>query len=172
MRPRFHGAFLFAIINKNKYMLKIGDKAPDFKLKDQSGEEKTLKEYLHQKKKILLYFYPKDDTPGCTTEACSFRDGMGDLDKLGLTVLGISKDSVASHKKFADKYKLNFPILSDEGLEMIKSYDAYGKKKFMGREYDGVFRKSVLIDEKGHVEKIYEEVKPADHVEEVKGDIK
>jgi len=153
-------------------MLKIGDTAPDFKLKDQSGEEKTLKEYLHQNKKILLYFYPKDDTPGCTTEACSFRDGMGDLDKLGLTVLGVSKDSVASHKKFADKYKLNFPILSDEGLEMIKSYDAYGTKKFMGKDYDGVFRKSVLVDENGHVEKIYEEVKPADHVEEVKGDIK
>ena len=153
-------------------MLKIGDKAPAFKLKDQSGTDHTLKEYTDQKKKVLIYFYPKDDTPGCTTEACSFRDGMKDLESLGLAVLGISKDSVASHKKFADKYKLNFPILSDEGLETIKAYDAYGKKKFMGREYDGVFRKSVLVNADGKVEKIYEEVKPADHVDEVKGDVK
>lgn len=153
-------------------MLKIGDKAPAFKLKDQSGTDHTLKEYTDQKKKVLIYFYPKDDTPGCTTEACSFRDGMKDLESLGLAVLGISKDSVASHKKFADKYKLNFPILSDESLDTIKAYDAYGPKKFMGREYDGVFRKSVLVNADGHIEKIYQEVKPADHVDEVKGDVK
>ncbi len=153
-------------------MLKIGDKAPAFKLKDQGGIDHTLKEYIDQKKKVLIYFYPKDDTPGCTTEACSFRDGMKDLDKLGLIVVGISKDSVASHKKFADKYKLNFPILSDESLDTIKAYDAYGKKKFMGREYDGVFRKSVLVNEKGHIEKIYEEVKPEKHVGDVKEDVK
>ncbi len=153
-------------------MLKIGDKAPNFKLKDQSGLEYTLKEYTEQKKKVLIYFYPKDDTPGCTTEACSFRDGIKDLAKLGLAVLGISKDSVKSHKKFSDKYKLNFPILSDESLETIKAYEAYGLKKFMGREYDGVFRKSFLIDEKGKIEKIYEDVKPDTHVSEVKGDVK
>ena len=153
-------------------MLKIGDKAPAFKLKDQSGTDHTLKEYTDQKKKVLIYFYPKDDTPGCTTEACSFRDGMKDLESLGLAVLGISKDSVASHKKFADKYKLNFPILSDESLDTIKAYDAYGPKKFMVREYDGVFRKSVLVNADRHIEKIYQEVKPADHVDEVKGDVK
>jgi len=152
-------------------MLKIGDKAPAFKLKDQSGKDHTLKEYLNQKKKVLIYFYPKDDTPGCTTEACSFRDGMKDLEKLGLVVIGISKDSVTSHKKFADKYKLNFPILSDEGLDTIKAYDAYGPKKFMGREYDGVMRKSILVNEKGIIEKIYERVVPAKHTSEVKGDI-
>ena len=152
-------------------MLKIGNTAPSFKLKDQRGVDHTLKEYLGKKKKVLIYFYPKDDTPGCTTEACSFRDGMKDLNKLGLVVLGVSKDSVASHKKFAEKYKLNFPILSDESLEMIKKYDAYGKKKMMGREYDGVFRKSVLINEKGKVEKIYDRVVPAEHTSEVKGDI-
>ena len=153
-------------------MLKIGDTAPDFKLKDQSGIDHTLKEYTDQKKKVLIYFYPKDDTPGCTTEACSFRDGMKDLESLGLAVLGISKDSVESHKKFADKYKLNFPILSDEGLDTIKAYDAYGPKKFMGKEYEGVSRKSVLVNADGHIEKIYERVVPADHVDEVKGDVK
>ncbi|MDQ1281665.1 MAG: thioredoxin-dependent peroxiredoxin [Patescibacteria group bacterium] len=153
-------------------MLKIGDTAPSFKLKDQNGIEHTLDQYLDQKKKVLIYFYPKDDTPGCTTEACSFRDGLKDLESLGLAVLGISKDSVASHKKFAEKYKLNFPILSDEGLEMINSYDAYGPKKFMGREYDGVSRKSVLVNREGHIEKIYEEVKPEEHVDEVKEDVK
>lgn len=151
-------------------MLKINQKAPEFSLPDQSGEIHNLK--MYKGKKVLIYFYPKDDTPGCTTEACSFRDGMKDLDKLGLIVLGVSKDSVASHKKFAEKYKLNFPILSDESLEMIKAYDAYGPKKFMGREYDGVFRKSVLINEEGKIEKIYDTVKPEKHVGEVKGDIK
>ena len=153
-------------------MLKIGDKAPNFKLKDQSGVEHILKEYLNNKKKVLIYFYPKDNTPGCTTEACSFRDGIKYLKKLGLAVIGISKDSVNSHKKFSDKYKLNFPILSDENLHTIKAYNAYGPKKFMGREYYGVFRKSVLVNEKGKIEKIYETVKPEKHVGEVKEDLK
>lgn len=152
-------------------MLKIGDQAPDFNLKDQDGRERSLLEFLNKGKKILLYFYPKDDTPGCTTEACSFRDGLKDLDKLGLTVIGVSKDSVKSHKKFVEKYKLNFLILSDEELSMIKAYDAYGKKKFMGREYDGVLRKSFLINEKGKIEKIYEKVDPKIHLGEVKEDV-
>lgn len=152
-------------------MLKIGDKAPNFKLKDQSGLEYTLKEYTEQKKKVLIYFYPKDDTPGCTTEACSFRDNLKDLAKMGLVVIGISKDSVKSHDKFAKKYDLNFPILSDEEGKVIESYDAWGNKKFMGREYMGILRKSFLINEEGKIEKIYEEVKPAEHVKEVKSDI-
>ncbi|MBP9765865.1 MAG: thioredoxin-dependent thiol peroxidase, partial [Candidatus Pacebacteria bacterium] len=141
------------------------------KLKDQSGLEYTLKEYTEQKKKVLIYFYPKDDTPGCTTEACSFRDNLKDLAKMGLVVIGISKDSVKSHDKFAKKYDLNFPILSDEEGKVIESYDAWGNKKFMGREYMGILRKSFLINEEGKIEKIYEEVKPAEHVKEVKSDI-
>ncbi len=151
-------------------MLKINQKAPDFNLPDQSGEMHNLK--MYKGKKVLLYFYPKDDTPGCTTEACSFRDNLKDLSSLGLVVLGVSKDSVASHAKFAKKYDLNFPILSDETGEVIESYGAWGKKKFMGREYLGILRMSFLIDQDGKIEKIYDEVKPEKHVGEVKGDIK
>lgn len=150
-------------------MLKIKSKAPEFSLPDQNGKIHNLK--MYQGKKVLLYFYPKDDTPGCTTEACSFRDNLKDLAKLGLVVLGVSKDSVKSHEKFSKKYDLNFPILSDESGEVVEAYGAWGKKKFMGREYMGVLRKSFLIDEAGKIEKIYEEVKPKEHVEEVKGDI-
>jgi peroxiredoxin Q/BCP len=150
-------------------MLKINQKAPEFNLADQSGEMHNLK--MYKGKKVLLYFYPKDDTPGCTTEACSFRDNLKDLSSLGLVVLGVSKDSVASHAKFAKKYDLNFPILSDETGEVIEAYGAWGKKKFMGREYMGILRMSFLIDQDGKVEKIYEEVKPKEHVGEVKGDI-
>jgi peroxiredoxin Q/BCP len=150
-------------------MLKINQKAPEFNLPDQSGEMHNLK--MYKGKKVLLYFYPKDDTPGCTTEACSFRDNLKDLSSLGLVVLGVSKDSVASHAKFAKKYDLNFPILSDETGEVIEAYGAWGKKKFMGREYMGILRMSFLIDQDGKVEKIYEEVKPKEHVGEVKGDI-
>ena len=151
-------------------MLKIGDKAPEFKLLDQDGKEHTLSMYLG--KKVLIYFYPKDDTPGCTTEACNFRDSNAAMLEIGLVILGVSKDSVKSHKKFADKYELNFPILSDEGTDMIKSYDAWAPKKFMGREYLGILRKSVLIDEKGKISKIYEDVKAKTHRDEVINDVK
>ena len=151
-------------------MLKIGDKAPEFKLLDQDGKEHTLSMYLG--KKVLIYFYPKDDTPGCTTEACNFRDSNAAMLEIGLVILGVSKDSVKSHKKFADKYDLNFPILSDEGTDMIKSYDAWAPKKFMGREYLGILRKSVLIDEKGKISKIYEDVKAKTHRDEVINDVK
>jgi peroxiredoxin Q/BCP len=151
-------------------MLKVGTKAPAFSLQDQYGKEHKLSDYAG--KKVLIYFYPKDDTPGCTTEACNFRDSQKDLEKMELVILGVSKDSVKSHAKFADKFKLNFPILSDESTEMIKKYEAIGKKKFMGREYVGVFRISYLIDEKGVIVKAYEDVKPKEHAEEVKSDIK
>jgi thioredoxin-dependent peroxiredoxin len=153
-------------------MLKIGDKAPDFKLLDQYEVDHTLSQYTKLGKKVLIYFYPKDDTPGCTTEACNFRDSKEDILKSNLIILGVSKDSVKSHKKFSEKYNLNFSILSDETTEMIKSYDAWAPKKFMGREYLGVLRKSFLIDEKGYIQKIYEEVKPKEHVSEVVFDIK
>lgn len=151
-------------------MLKIGNKAPKFELPDQDGKVHKLSDYLG--KKVLIYFYPKDDTPGCTTEACNFRDNFADIAKMGLIVLGVSKDTMKSHKKFADKYNLNFPILSDESTEMIQKYGAWRLKKFMGREYMGIERMSVLIDEEGRVSKIYESVKPALHTQEVIGDVK
>jgi peroxiredoxin Q/BCP len=159
-----------------KEILKIGDVAPDFKLLDQNGVDHTLSQYvsgdIKNRKKVLIYFYPKDDTPGCTTEACNFRDNFLELKKTGLVVLGVSKDNVKSHKKFAEKYQLNFPILSDENTEMIKSYDAWAPKKFMGREFLGVLRKSVLIGTDGKIEKIYEEVKPKEHTQNVLSDVK
>ena len=151
-------------------MIKIGQKAPDFSLPDQEGNMHSLKDYLG--KKILLYFYPKDDTPGCTTEACNFRDEYKDFKKMGLVILGVSKDSVKSHKKFAEKFSLPFPLLSDETGEVVEKYESWGKKKFMGREYIGLFRNSFLIDEEGKISKIYKEVKSADHAEEVKRDLK
>jgi peroxiredoxin Q/BCP len=149
---------------------KIGDSAPEFELPDQDGKTHKLSDYLG--KKVLIYFYPKDDTPGCTTEACNFRDNFADMAKMGLVVLGVSKDTVKSHKKFVDKYDLNFPILSDESTEMIQAYGAWRLKKFMGREYMGIERMSVLVDEAGKVSKIYESVKPAVHTQEVMVDVK
>ena len=159
-------------------MLKIGDIAPNFKLLDQDGVEHTLFQYVGEniiaesRKKVLIFFYPKDDTPGCTTEACSFRDNYDELAKSGLIVLGVSKDSVKSHKKFAEKYNLNYPILSDESADMIKSYNAWAPKKFMGREFLGVLRKSILIGRDGKVEKIYEDVKVKEHTQNVMSDVK
>ena len=150
--------------------VKVGGKAPELKLADQNGEVHTLKQYLG--KKVLLYFYPKDDTPGCTTEACNFRDRYKDFSKMGLVILGVSADSVKSHKKFSDKFDLPFPILSDETKEVCEAYGVWQKKKFMGREYMGIVRSSFLIDEKGKISKIYEEVKSSEHADEVKGDIK
>jgi len=151
-------------------ILKAGDVAPAFTLPDQDGKMHSLSDYFG--KKVLIYFYPKDDTPGCTTEACSFRDNNSALSDMGLVILGVSKDSVKSHKKFHDKYELNFPILSDESTEMIQAYGAWRLKKFMGREYMGIERMSVMVDEKGKIAKIYESVKPKDHTEEVMSDVK
>lgn len=151
------------------YMLTIHQKAPEFTLQDQEGKMHSLKDYLG--KKVLLYFYPKDDTPGCTTEACTFRDGYDEFIKMGLVILGVSADSVKSHKKFAEKFNLPFPLLSDETKEVCELYGVWQKKKFMGREYMGIVRSSFLIDEKGKIAKIYEEVKPKEHADEVKGDM-
>jgi peroxiredoxin Q/BCP len=151
-------------------MVKIGQKAPAFSLADQDGNTHALKDY--KGKKVLLYFYPKDDTPGCTTEACNFRDGYKEFQKMGLVILGVSKDSVKSHKKFAEKFTLPFALLSDESTEVSQAYGVWGLKKFMGREHMGITRSSFLIDEEGKIAKIYETVKPADHAMEVKGDLK
>lgn len=150
-------------------MIKLHQKAPTFSLQDQNGVTHTLKQYLG--KKVLIYFYPKDDTPGCTTEACSFRDNYQDLSDSGLVVLGVSKDTVKSHKKFAEKYNLQFPLLADEDTSMCQAYGVWGMKKFMGREYMGISRSSFLIDENGDVAKIYDEVKPKEHVAEIKDDL-
>jgi thioredoxin-dependent peroxiredoxin len=151
-------------------MLILKEKAPLFTLPDQDGKIHCLRDYLG--KKVLLYFYPKDDTPGCTTEACNFRDNIEALGDAGLVVLGVSADSVKSHKKFADKFDLPFLLLSDETKEVCEAYGVWGKKKFMGREYMGISRMSFLIDEKGNLTKIYEDVKPKEHVGEVSKDVK
>ena len=145
-------------------------KVVDFELSDAYGKIHKLSDYLG--KWVVLYFYPKDDTPGCTTEACSFRDNLSELKEMGVVVLGVSKDSVKSHQKFSEKYSLNFPILSDESLEVIKAFDAYGEKKFMGKTFMGVMRKTILIDKKGKVAKVYEKVSPKEHAKEIIEDIK
>jgi len=144
-------------------------KAQEFSLPDQDGVTHKLSDYIG--KWVVVYFYPKDDTPGCTKEACSFRDAFEDLKKLGVVILGISKDSVASHKKFAQKYHLNFPILSDESKQTIIAYKAWGKKKFLGRVFEGVLRKTYLVDPKGEVKKVYEKVNPFLHAGEILKDL-
>lgn len=145
-------------------------KAIDFNLPDENNIYHKLSDYLG--KWVVLYFYPKDDTPGCTAEACSFRDNLADLKKYGVEILGVSKDSVKSHQKFSEKYSLNFPILSDESIETIKTYGAYGEKKFMGKTFKGVLRVTFLIDKKGYIKKKYEKVSPKDHALEILKDIK
>jgi len=146
-------------------MLKEGTVAPDFTVKDENGETVRLKDLRGQK--VVLYFYPKDDTPGCTKEACAFRDAFADYKKRNIKVLGVSLDSEASHKKFAIKYKLPFTLLADTDHAISDAYGVYGQKKFMGRRYMGVNRMTFLIDEKGKIKKVFEKVKPDDHAQEV-----
>lgn len=151
-------------------MLKLNIKAPQFCLQDQDEKKHCLKDYLGQW--ILIYFYPKDDTPGCVKEACAIRDAYADFEKLKIQVFGVSKDPIKSHKKFSQKFELPFPLLADDGLKVVQKYKVYGKKKFMGREYMGVNRVSFLINPKGKIQKIYEKVKPAEHAQEVLNDLK
>jgi peroxiredoxin Q/BCP len=146
-------------------MPKEGSVAPNFAAKDENGETVRLKDLRGQR--VVLYFYPKDDTPGCTKEACSFRDAFADFKKRDIKVLGVSKDSEASHKKFAAKYKLPFTLLTDPDHSVADAYGVYGEKKFMGRTYLGVKRVTFLIDEKGKVKKVFEKVKPEEHAREV-----
>lgn len=147
----------------------VGDKAPGFHLPDQDGKTHDLADYAG--KWVLLYFYPKDDTPGCTKEACTIRDNWGSFKKAGIAVFGVSIDSVAKHKKFAEKYDLPFTLLADEEKELVNAYGVWAKKKFMGREYMGIKRWSFLIGPDGKIAKVYEDVKPADHAEEVLADV-
>ena len=140
-------------------------KAPNFSLPDQTGKIHKLSDY--RGKWVLVYFYPKDDTLGCTKEACSFRDMSSDFKKKDIFILGISKDSVESHQKFATKFNLNFPILSDESKEVIKAYNSWGKKKFIGKEFEGTLRNSYLVNPKGEIVKTYERVNPLSHTKKV-----
>lgn len=150
-------------------MPKKGEKAPDFTLQDQNGDERTLSDYAGHW--VLLYFYPKDDTPGCTKEACMINDNLPAFDDIQAEVLGVSVDSEKSHKKFAEKYGLNFTLLSDENMKVVKKYGVWGRKKLAGNEYDGTMRASFLIDPNGKIAKIYEKVKPETHAAEVLKDL-
>jgi peroxiredoxin Q/BCP len=145
--------------------LKINDKAPAFTLLSTEGKEISLHDF--KGKKIVLYFYPKDDTPGCTKEACSFRDNIARVKKKGVVVFGISADGVKSHQKFTEKYDLNFPLLSDESKEVIKAYGVWKKKSFMGKSYMGIERATFIIDEQGKIIHIFPKIKVEGHVDEI-----
>lgn len=151
-------------------MPKAGDLAPDFTLLDQDGVAHALS--AHRGSRVLLYFYPKDNTPGCTKQACLLRDAMPELAKLDAVVFGISPDSVKSHRTFADLYGLPFTLLADEGHTVAEQYGVWTKKKMMGREYDGILRTSFLIDREGNIEKVYEKVKPELHAAQVLEDLR
>jgi peroxiredoxin Q/BCP len=145
--------------------ISAGDVAPDFALPDDTGKVRTLSEF--QGKTVLIYFYPKDDTPGCTTEACNFRDDYSAYEKAGVVILGISPDTVKSHVKFKSKYELPFPLLADSDHQVCEAYGVWGLKKFMGREYMGVLRTTFLIGSDGNVKDVFENVKPAEHSTQV-----
>jgi len=150
-------------------MLKEGDLAPDFELETYGGD--TIKLSDLRGRRVVLYFYPKDDTSGCTKEACGFRDNMGALEEKNAIVLGVSPDGVASHEKFRDKFELNFPLLSDPDHAVAEAYGAWGTKKMYGREYKGILRSTFVIDPEGRIEKAYPKVKPADHAGQVVTDL-
>jgi thioredoxin-dependent peroxiredoxin len=151
-------------------MIEQGKKAPAFSLPDQDGKIHKLSDCQGQW--VLLYFYPKDDTPGCTKEACGIRDSWPAFKKLSIQVFGVSADSPKSHTKFADKYKLPFTLLADEEKTVSTKYGAWGEKKMMGRTYMGMNRISYLIDPKGNVAKVYKTVKPPEHAQQVLNDLK
>lgn len=146
-------------------MLTVGTKAPDFTLLDKEGNTVSLSDFFG--KKIILYFYPKDNTPGCTKQACAFASSYDDFKSKDITVIGISKDSVASHKKFAEKYSLPFVLLSDPELVAIKAYDVWQEKKMCGKVGMGVVRTTFIIDENGNIEKIMPKVKPDTNAGEI-----
>lgn len=145
--------------------LKVGDPAPDFSLPDANGKIFKLADLKGQR--VVLYFYPRDNTPGCTKEACAFRDSYAEFQDREVVVLGVSTDDAKSHEKFASKYNLPFPLLIDAGGTVAAAYDSYGLKKFMGKEYMGITRNTFVIDPDGRIEKIYKKVKPETHVEEI-----
>lgn len=149
--------------------LDVGDAAPDFTLPSDAGEIVRLADL--RGRRVVLYFYPKDDTSGCTKEACAFRDTRPAFEDRDVVVLGVSPDDVASHEKFRDKYDLNFPLLADTDHAVAEAYGAWGKKQMYGRDYEGVLRSTFVIGPDGRLEKIYRKVKPAEHAEQVLSDL-
>lgn len=147
-----------------------GTTAPDFALQDETGTTRRLSDY--QGKPLVLYFYPKDDTPGCTKEACAFRDDYSAYQEAGLEILGVSPDSPGSHKKFKEKYQLPFTLLADQDHKVADAFGVWGPKKFMGKSYEGVLRTTFLINEQGEIVRVYENVKPSEHSAEILEDLK
>ncbi len=145
--------------------IQAGIPAPEFELLDETGQLRRLVDYRGQP--LVLYFYPKDDTPGCTTEACNFRDDYRVYQQAGVTILGVSPDSPKSHAKFKAKFDLPFNLLADEGHPVADLYGVWGPKKFMGKEYEGVYRTTFLIDAQGQIARVFENVKPAEHSAEI-----
>jgi len=145
--------------------LSTGAKAPEFELTDSYGKTHKLSDFSG--KSIVIYFYPKDDTPGCTKEACSFRDSYAQFKQAGVEIIGISPDSEKSHIKFTEKYDLPFLLLSDPDHKVCEAFGVWGLKKYMGREYEGVFRTTFIINPAGEIGRVFENVKPADHSQEV-----
>ena len=145
--------------------LNVGDKAPDFVALNEFGQSTSLSEFLG--KKVILYFYPKDMTPGCTAESCNLGENYSLLQENGFIVLGVSPDSSKSHQKFIDKYNLPFSLIADEDKAVIKAFGVWGPKKFMGKEYDGVHRTTFVIDEDGVIEKVFSKVKTKDHTNQI-----
>ena len=151
-------------------MLEAGEMAPNFRLPDQNGEVHGSKDFKGMW--LVIYFYPKDNTPGCTKEACNFRDNHRAIRKLGAEVVGVSVDSVKKHARFVAKFDLPFTLLADEEQKMVNDYGVWGLKKFMGREYMGTNRMTFIVDPKGKIAKVYPKVKAAVHGDEVLGDLK
>ena len=145
--------------------IEAGQTAPDFQLADQDGKTHKLSDYGG--KPVVLYFYPKDDTPGCTTEACNFRDDYSAYEKAGAVILGVSVDDEKSHAKFVNKYDLPFTLLADVEKEVVNAYGVWGQKKMFGKAYDGIFRTTFLIDKDGEIARVFEKVKPDGHSGEV-----
>jgi peroxiredoxin Q/BCP len=146
-------------------LLETGAKAPDFSTTDQNGKKVSLKDY--RGRKVVLYFYPKDDTPGCTKEACAFRDSFGKFKTLGIEILGVSVDSEKSHKSFAEKYTLPFTLLADPDKKIVQAYGAWGEKALYGKKYMGTHRVTYLIDESGRIASVFPKVKPEEHADEI-----
>jgi peroxiredoxin Q/BCP len=153
------------IIGENYMALEVGKKAPAFTAEIDGGGKLSLKDYLG--KWVVLYFYPKDDTPGCTKEACSFRDNMDEITKLGVEVIGVSPDSTKSHDKFKEKYKLNFHLLNDSDKQICEKYGVLGEKSMFGKKYMGVIRTTYIIDAQGVISFVYPKVKVEGHTEEI-----